>query len=424
MTEVKEITNEIIEKLTPTTIYDSIIKDTLKNIKEEIKKNKILAEPTIGGSYAKNTHIGDSFDCDIFIRFESIENYKKNLKTILTPIAKKLNSTLDLVHGSRDYFQIKFENLTLEIIPVQKIKHPEEANHIMDYSPFHVTWVKEQLSKKPLQDDIRLMKQFLKANNLYGAESYVSGFSGHVNDILILYYGGFEKALNAISKWKTNDKTIIDYSNFYKKMDVTFFMNESKTQSPLIAVDPIDKNRNAAAALGKDCYKKLIKVAKEFLKKPNKSFFEKEEISKETLQKKHKNNFIVEINVTAKDGKTDVVGAKLVKALEYYDRRLTEEGFIIIDTEWKWDKEKDATFYLITKQQEIPENFLRKGPNVSMKEAIISFKTKNKNAEFIEEDGSLYVKLKRLFTNINEAIKAISQEKFLKEKIQDSTLLP
>lgn len=422
MTEIKEITKEILEKLKPTSEYDKLIDETIQTIKDNIKKLNISATPTIGGSYAKNTHIGDSFDCDIFMRFQNLDNYKKELISILKPISKKLNSTLDLIHGSRDYFQIKYHKLTLEIIPVQYIDNPEQANHIMDYSPFHVTWVKEQLEKKPVQNDIRLMKQFLKANRIYGAESYISGFSGHVNDILVLFYGGFEKALKGISKWKTSEKTIIDYSNFYKNMDVTFFMNDSKTQSPLIAVDPIDKHRNAAAALGQKSYNKLIKKAKELIKDPDKHFFENETISKELINKKYPNNTIIKINILTKEGKTDIVGAKLVKALEFIERRLTEEGFNILETEWNWNKENDAQLYIVSKTEDIEKEFLRKGPSTDMTKAVTAFKEKNQNFEIIKKENILYVKLNRKYTNITNAIKQITKETFFLSKIQESSL--
>lgn len=422
MVDIKELAKEILKKLKPTTEYDNLITESLKFIEEQTKSLKISATITMGGSYAKNTHIGDSFDCDIFVRFQNMSHFEKNLKQILTPLAKKLNSTLDLIHGSRDYYQIKYDKLTLEIIPVQYIENPDDANHIMDYSPFHVTWVQKELDQNSLQNDIRLMKQFLKANRLYGAESYVSGFSGHVNDIIVLYYGGFVKALQNISKWTPNDKTIIDYSNYYKNMDVTFFMNDSKTKSPLIAVDPIDKHRNAAAALGINCYQNLIKVAKEFLKAPSKTFFELDIITKDKLQIKFPKQNVFQINITTVTGKTDLIGAKLVKGLDYMKRRLTEEGFVLTNTEWEWDKETDAKYFLITNDSEIKKEYLRKGPKLSMDKAIQAFKEKNNTSEFIEQDDQLYVKLERKFTRITEAIKTISKEKFLLEKVQDSIL--
>lgn len=421
--QINEIISKVSENLKPTTEYDEIISKTLLEIKHSASKLGFDVEVFIGGSYAKNTHIGNSFDCDVFVRFKDGNEFSENLNKILIPVAKKLNSSINLVHGSRDYFQIPYKTICFEIIPVKYIENINLAENIMDYSPFHVDWIKKELSKYEkkginFSNDIRLMKKFLKSARVYGAESYIKGFSGHVNDILNLYYGGFEKTLFAISKWNLKDKILIDYNKSYKGLDVKFFMNDSKIQGPLIVVDPIDKNRNAAAALGIDCTKKLIKKAKEFLKNPSLEYFEEEKIDSNYFEQKFSKKHIFSFDVKSKTGKLDVVGSKLLKGLEYIEKRLIQEGFTIITKDWTWDKKEFAKFYLVLENINIEEIYLKKGPFLNLATAIEKFKFANPNSELIEKDNRVYAKVKRNFIDAKKALKEIIKEEYLKEKIE------
>ena len=252
---------KVISKIKP---KESSIKkeidETVKIINSELKKNKIKAAASVGGSFAKDTHLADDHDCDIFVRFDF--KYKDtNLSDLLQKCLRKFKP--ERVHGSRDYFLFS-NNLNFEVVPVLNISKPDRAVNVTDVSPLHVEWTK----KHKKSDEIRLAKTFCKANSIYGAESYIKGFSGHVLDILTIKYGSFVNLLKASQKWK--DKTVIDVEKHYKNAeDAMFKINVSKTQSPLVVVDPIQPERNAAAALGYDAFNLFVKKAKEFLKKPS-----------------------------------------------------------------------------------------------------------------------------------------------------------
>ena len=70
-------------------------------------------------------------------------------------------------------------------------------------------------------------------------------------------------------KW--TNKTIIDIEKHYKtESQILKHLNKSKQISPLIIVDPVQKQRNAAAALSKNSLIKFQTAAKKFLNNPNK----------------------------------------------------------------------------------------------------------------------------------------------------------
>ncbi|MEK6951418.1 MAG: nucleotidyltransferase domain-containing protein, partial [Nanoarchaeota archaeon] len=218
----------------------SLTNELISKIK--IKDTKVI----IGGSLAKDTWLKDTHDIDIFVKF----NYNKfkdkshKLSMFLEKALKKLKPIK--LHGSRDYFQIEKQNYNFEIVPILDIKNILQARNITDISPLHVSWVK----KHNKADQIRLTKAFAKAQNIYGAESYIQGFSGYVLEILTVYYGSFLSLVKNVSKWK--ERTIIDPEKQLKNHLIE--LNKSKIQSPLILVDPVDKTRNASAVVSKEKY--------------------------------------------------------------------------------------------------------------------------------------------------------------------------
>lgn len=111
--------------------------------------------------------------------------------------------------------------------------------------------------------------------NTYGANYKVSGFSGYLCELLILKYHSFEEVLKAASyKWHK-----------HYKIDLENYGTSNKFKDPLIAIDPVDKNRNVAAALSMQKFSEFIVASRNFLDNPNESYFQEKEIqtSKEYL---------------------------------------------------------------------------------------------------------------------------------------------
>ena len=200
------------------------------------------------------------------MRFDLKKYGEENLSELCEGVLSSIFKDVLRLKGSRDYFRVKINDYEIEIIPVLYIKRINQAQNLTDQSPFHVNWIKKNVkARKNLNFDMRLAKQFFRASGVYGAESWIGGFSGHVTEILVVYYGGFEKLLKAVLKWK--DKTIIDVEKAYEGMDVLDILDDAKIVGPLVVVDPVDKERNAAAALGLEKFELLQSKIESFLKK-------------------------------------------------------------------------------------------------------------------------------------------------------------
>ena len=153
------------------------------------------------------------YDVDIFIRFnKKYEDISELTEKILLGF-KRIK-----VHGSRDYFKVNVDKkIVLEIIPITKIRNPKEAKNITDLSYFHASYINKKLKSKKVVNEIMLAKAFCYANQCYGAESYINGFSGYGLELLIYHYGSFLKFIKAMTKIKDKDeKIIIDIEKYFK----------------------------------------------------------------------------------------------------------------------------------------------------------------------------------------------------------------
>ncbi|MEK6900108.1 MAG: CCA tRNA nucleotidyltransferase [Nanoarchaeota archaeon] len=403
----------ILKIIKPSKEEEKQFSTTVASFLERLNKNLDNATAILGGSGAKGTWLSGNHDIDIFVQYD-YKKFKDKSSELSGYLLKSLNKAfpklaIAKVHGSRDYFQLRYEHLSFEVVPILKISKAEDAVNITDVSPLHSQWVIKNASK--IKDDIRLLKQFCKANNLYGAESYITGFSGYVLEILAVYYGSFEKVLKASQKWK--EKEVIDASDFYKKKDALFHINSSKLHSPLIVVDPVDKDRNAAAALSSEKWLLFKELARKYIQKPSDSFFEKEKTTLDFLRQKHKGKNVVFIAILPLEGKEDVVGVKLLKVFQFLQEKL--DGFKADKSGWQWDKGDEAAFYYVLKLKELPAYEIKNGPPLKLKEYVADFKKKYK--DYFEEAGRIKAKVKTEHPKLDDFVKSLLKEDYVSERI-------
>ena len=367
-------------------ITDEFTKTLERNLNEETPDTEVF----VGGSFAKGTLVKkDKYDVDIFVRFDHrIDNISLLLGDSLVKTCKSREFKLEKIHGSRDYFKVYStdNDFYFEIIPVSKIKKAREERNVTDLSYFHVSYVKRKAKK--ILDDILLAKTFCQANKIYGAESYIKGFSGYALECLIIHYGGFEKMLKGLSK--VENKLVVDIENRYKKNDVFFEINESKLGSPVILVDPTYKERNALASLSQETFDRFKKSAISFLKNPNIKFFEKSSIDvKKMIRKANKNKFeFLNLELETDKQTGDIAGTKLKKFSDMLILELSKY-FHIKEKEFEYNEEKSAEVFLMLKSK---KEIIRIGPPLKMKKHVKSFKKEHRKT--YEKGGYLHTKIK------------------------------
>ena len=407
----KTILQEVLKGIKPSTEEEKAFSTKINSVLKRIKLKD--AKAILGGSGIKGTWLKEAHDADIFVRFD-YNRYKDKSSELPNILEKALKKEFKItrLHGSRDYFQIKQKGFTFEIIPILEIKKAEQAKNITDVSPLHAKWVNKH---KQLQDEMRLTKQFCKAAKAYGAESYIKGFSGYVCEILTVYYKSFLNLMKNASKWK--EKTIIDAAHFYKNKEALYILNKSKIQSPLIIIDPVQKDRNAAAALSKEKFDLLIKKSKEFLKNPSKKFFEKKEFSLDDLKDKAKNKELITLNIRVKSGKRDIIGCKLLKSLDFFNKQLLKNDFKVLEYGWDWNESSKALFYFTLKKETLSKNKIWGGPPLKAKQHVKIFKKKYKKT-FVKK-GKIYANIDRAYLKPGDLIKDLIKHDYLKDKIKE-----
>lgn len=403
---IKDILSEVLLEVKPSKEEEKAlmlkVNEFIKKLQSKFGKEKVKV--ILGGSGAKGTWLKNTFDIDIFVQFpKSYQNRD------ISGILEKQLKNAERFHGSRDYFQVKEENFVYEIVPVIEIKNAKDALNITDVSPLHSIWVKKNSNEKT-KDEIRIAKKFFKANNLYGAESYVKGFSGYVLEILTIYYGGFAKLLKAAIKWK--EKQVIQVKKVHK--DVFFELNSSKLVSPVILIDPVQPGRNAAAALSLEKFWELKKIAKDFLEKPSKKFFEKKEAD---IEKMRKEGMVIE--AVPFEGKKDIIGCKIEKAFEFISSQLSKHDFEIKKQGWEWDK--NAVFYYSLKEKQLDSTQIVEGPPERIKYHAEQFR--KKYSDVFVKDGSIFARIKREIRTPEQLLSVIKDDAYLKDKIKSMRVL-
>jgi tRNA nucleotidyltransferase (CCA-adding enzyme) len=363
------------------------------------------ADIFLGGSFAKNTALKD-FDIDIFVRFHK----KVQVDLVEKVLEKKFK--ISRVHGSRDYFSMKYKGTEYEIVPVLKIDKPDDAENITDVSYFHVQWIKKHL-KNP--DEVKLAKIFAKSNEVYGAESYINGFSGYVLELLISHYGNFDKLVHAVSKWKP--KIVIDPAKHYgSEKKVLRKLNKSKIESPLIIVDPVQKTRNASAAISKDKLGKFIEASRKYIESPDLSNFKKKKWSLNRIKRlaKQYDASFISLKITPLEGKPDLVYTKALMAFRFIKKQLEIHEFELISSDYKVDK---SLFWFVVNPKKLAKFKKHQGPAVwSRKENREAFQEKNKDV-FIE-DGYYISMKKREFVEAKELVKELIKREEVTKRVK------
>jgi len=408
--KIKKLLDAELKDIRPSESEEHRIKELVDGFLERLSKKLKGAKAMVGGSFAKGTTIRKKrYDVDVFVIFEKDEN----ISDILGKALKSLKIKADRLPGSRDYFSITMKNpdFKMEVVPVFRIKKAEDARNVTDVSILHVRYIREKIKKNPrLADEIRLAKAFCYGQDCYGAESHIRGFSGYCIEILTSHYGSFMNLMKSASKWK--QKTVIDPEKYYKnESEIMHEINEAKLLSPLILIDPVQRNRNAAAAIDDEKFSGFINAAKNFLKKPSPRFFEKKEFKESKVRKdaKRMKFSLMEVDAESKRAKEDISGAKLLKLHRMIKKSFEKESYGMRDF-WIFEKNASKSYFMLKK----PKKIIQKGPPVERMKHADEFKKRWKKT-FVKH-GVLYAE--REPKTIEKMLKV--DKKILKEMGIDS----
>lgn len=255
-----------------------IVNEITQVLKEIIVTSKLNVTVEVEGSIAKDTWLPGNKDIDIFILFNrktSVEELRHWGLRIGYEVVRKINCDYEERYAEHPYLRIIYKGYEIDLVPSYEVKSSDEIVTAVDRTRLHTQYVLSKTNEE-LRSEIRLLKKFMKTIGTYGAELKIGGFSGYLCELLIIYYGSFIKVLEAASNWRAG-RVIIDLEKHYDEGDYDKLRKAFK--SPLIVIDPVDKTRNAAAAVTLQKFNEFVVASKTFLNKPSIKFFIEEEIA-------------------------------------------------------------------------------------------------------------------------------------------------
>ena len=417
----KELKCAVLEKIKPTETETqellSIQNELASMIIEAAKKLGVPdVFPMMVGSAARGTWLSGTHDIDIFISFPE-ETSRQELGNSGLAIARYVAGFSEKAedrHAEHPYLHVVFKGFEVDLVPCFRVASASQLKSAVDRTPFHNEFVKAHI--KGCEDDVLLMKQFMRGGGVYGSELRTQGFSGYLAELLIISYGSFEKTIQQARFWKPG-----------KKIDI---MQHSEVQhkEPLVMVDPTDPRRNVAAALSLDKFCMFIDHCREFLANPGLEFFFPHSLlpveASEILERfgKRKTGQLAIVFKTP-EVVEDVLYPQLYKAEEAVSNLLKDYDFSVVKSEvWSGERQSVLIFELISNV--LPNVKKQIGPPVWVGSHAERFKARYKDREDVFsgyiENGRYVYEIQRKYTSAKQLLETQLKNCSLGKHVQKS----
>jgi tRNA nucleotidyltransferase (CCA-adding enzyme) len=290
---------------------------------------------------------------------------------------------------------------------------PGEWKSATDRTPYHTEFMQKHLTPE-LRLEARLLKKFTKGIGTYGAEIKIGGFSGMLIDTLVLYYQSFMETLRHASSWTKG--TILEIG----KSEGVVSPKGRDPNVDLVVIDPVDPNRNLAAAVRPDKLWSFVAAGRQFLRNPGLWYFFPPEFKPKTRQQFAKRIEDTGLNVLAITFRhpvlvPDVLWGQLMKLERSLLDIMAREDFNPYRSALWSDENKESAILVEADRTTLQEVRLQKGPPVPKGEDSLSFLEKHLSARdtlrgpWIEGDRWM-VEKKRRISSIQELVKASLRE--------------
>ena len=393
----KEVDDEITGKVW-NTIDELGIRDKIKDV-------------AMQGSYEKGTDLPTSgSDLDIFVVFNTDVSKDERERLGVQIGMKSLDGKNPYIQDATSkyaeaVFDHKGQRMEVQIVPTRHLTLDQIKNKTVDgkkidigmeRTPHQTAFMKKALKGK--EEEVRILKQFMKDTGLYDSSMKSQGFSGYATEVLIHNLGSFENVMEFFANLKVGEVIGGEKGN----KDNIFSL-----------IDPIDPNRDLISAFSPKKIGRTIKTAQHFLKhgEPPKKI---EPIEMKSVTISYNTTQFNEDTLSGQIRKTQNSIISQLKGLGFEIPSKTEniiKGFSVEIPRISSDKEEGESKVSLTfgmNELTIPETYKDKGVPVEMKDAVDAYKEANKNREFVEEDGRLKAIKKRPFTHLADAVRYLT----------------
>ncbi len=391
---IDEVVERVAEKVVPP---EEEVKRAREAEKELRKRLDALLEKYPGlryeflGSYARNTWLPGNLEIDVFILFpEDWSN--QELERVGLEIGKAVMDEYELRYAAHPYVHGRVKGVEVDVVPCFALSRIDRIKSAVDRTPFHHAWLRERIAGK--EADVRVLKAFLKANGIYGAEYSVRGFSGYLCELLIVFYGSFRNLVKAARSW-TRD-TVIDVAGgrVYREKGRGFFV-----------VDPVDASRNVAANLSLDNLARFVHLCREFVSSPSEEFFEVKDVKPDLtfIQRELEERYVFAIEFEKPDIVEDNLYPQLERAVNRINDFLERSGFSPLRRGFTVTDGKCYLFFETGVFQLSPVE-KRMGPPFEDEKHVRKFLSKDRGYQPFIEDGRWWCYERRKSRRADEAV--------------------
>jgi tRNA nucleotidyltransferase (CCA-adding enzyme) len=335
----------------------------------------------LGGSFAKGTWLPRHVDLDIFVkidpdtpedRFERVGLAVGAAATKGFPRGKKF--------AQHPYTEATIKGTKVNIVPCYSVKKGEWRS-AADRSLFHVRVVKSLPARRKTQ--IRLLKKFMVAVGVYGAEIETQGFSGYAAEVLVIRFGSFLGVLRYFASYKP--------------------FSEERLFS---LADPVDPGRDLGVAVSGEKLGLMVLASREFLSNPTEAYFRR------MTGRDHPEirRLVFAVVFSHRTLSEDTIWGELRKATRHVVKHLDMNGFKIARSMAASDNKHSSAILLIPEYDVLPEYEQRVGPTVDRRkdvEAFVSSGRKEAKLIWVDEEARArllrprrYVSLESLLSDI------------------------
>ncbi|MGC9011792.1 CCA tRNA nucleotidyltransferase [Thermogladius sp.] len=419
MTDLETLLKSVLDEITPTPDEREKIRrvyEVIKNrLEEHLRRNNVSAEVTLQGSVAHDTWLRGDRDIDVFVLYPedwSVADVKTKGFELIKEAVRDVGR-VEIRYAEHPYIRLFVDDVEADIVPAYKLSSPSRIRTAVDRTPFHTEFVNSHL-KGGLNNDVRLLKKFMKGIGSYGAEIKTKGFSGYAVELLVIAYGGFLNVLRAASEWRppVYVNTLGEEGLFRRAVEI---LTKKYPDSVIYMPDPVDHGRNVTAAVSFEKLARFILASKCFLRRPSKTFFENRvEYDVEALERSLGSRCIVVVEVESEKplppevvwGEVDRVRDRCVKLLSGHD-------FVVYHSSAWTDDSRKGVIVVELDECVKPAYKLYEGPPFSELDRVSDFISKHigKSVKlWLDRDGRLMSISKRPVLRAVELLESKQRE--------------
>ena len=363
--EWSRLREQVLERIKPSDAETNQTRDfarrLISRVDHVVESNGIRGIAEVHGSVRHGTWLAGAKDLDVFIVVE--EGDRDTLKQVIKLLQESLEGELREAYAEHPYLQAEIEGYSVDLVPCFRMSNGEAIHSSTDRTPLHSAYLAERLTPS-LRDDARLLKQFTRGIDVYGAEIKVKGFSGYLCELLLVHYGSFMAVMQAAAGWK-------------RGVNVTG-ASGGDWEDPLVVIDPVDGGRNVASALSPESFWSFVYAAERFTAEPRLGFFFPEALEPGpgkvlNCLKEGGSSYLFLVVEEGGAEIPDVLWGMLYRTLQAVTKALRKNGFTVLRS-GAWSNEENRhvlTFELAS--HVIPRVAKQVGPPCGIKEGSKRF---------------------------------------------------